>query len=103
MSSAEQRSAGPSARTSEDPSRDPKYDVAEWVGYPGVVPELTVGRCADGALGDTPGEFKVEHKKMFVKFEETFQNLDKTLMETEFGTFKVERSSPESRTRSRRR
>ncbi len=35
----------------------------------------TVGRCADGALGDTLGEFKVEHRQIFVIFEETLQNL----------------------------
>ncbi len=28
---------------------------------------LTVGRCADGARGDTPGEFKVEQRKIFQK------------------------------------
>ncbi len=32
-----------------------------------VIVIITVGRCADGALGDTPGEFKVEHVKIVVK------------------------------------
>ncbi len=27
----------------------------------------TVGRCADGALGDTPGVFKVEHREILVQ------------------------------------
>jgi hypothetical protein len=35
----------------------------------------TVGRRADGTLGDTPGEFKVEHRRIFVKSWETLQNL----------------------------
>ncbi len=53
----------------------------------GAVP-YTAGPCSDGARGDTPGEFTVEHRNIFVKPEETLRNLYKTLMKT--GVWKVQ-------------
>ncbi len=35
----------------------------------------TLGRCADGALSDMPGEFKVEYMKILVQSQENLINI----------------------------
>jgi hypothetical protein len=68
-----QRTLGPGTRgpSSSWVYLGPGY-LRVWV-YPGL--GCTAGRCADGALGDTPGEFKGEHMKILVKSSENLIKL----------------------------